>query len=66
MKHGKTDWIQLIIGILFWIAFALSTIGFLWNIPGYIEARFCASLLIIWAIWETYDDIQEHKGEHKK
>lgn len=66
MKHGKTDWVQLIIGILFWIAFALSTIGFLWNIPGYIEARFCASLLIIWAIWEAHDDIQDHKGEHKK
>lgn len=65
MKHGKTDWIQLIIGTLFWIAFSLSTIGFLWNIPGYIEARFCASLLIIWAIWEAHDDIQEHKGKHQ-
>lgn len=65
MKHGKTDWIQLIIGILFWIAFALSTIGFLWNIPSYIESRFCASLLIILAIWEAYDDIQDHKGKHK-
>ena len=22
--------------------------------------------LIIWDIWEAHDDIQEHKGEHKK
>ena len=65
MKHGKTNWPVLILGCLFWIAFALSTIGFLWNIPGYIEARFCASLLIIWAVWETYDDIHENEGKHQ-